>query len=92
MPIRKGSILIWDGRMAHGNFPNSSDKPRLLQYIKYNAVGQNISSNVCSLMTSSEEELEVLKKIGITELGKKLFGLEKWFPEQVIKENNVGDN
>lgn len=38
MPIRKGSLLIWDGRLAHGNFPNSSDKPRVLQYIKYNAV------------------------------------------------------
>jgi hypothetical protein len=37
--IRAGSLAIWDGRMAHGNFPNSSpDKPRMVQYVKYNAV------------------------------------------------------
>ena len=33
--------------MAHGNFPNSSEKKaRFVQYIKYNAVGDGIVSQV----------------------------------------------
>ena len=86
MPIRKGSLLICDGRLAHGNFPNSSEKPSVLQYVKYNAVGPKISSNVCSLTSSLEEYSEIIRKVGVTELGEKLFGMKKWFTEQVLKE------
>lgn len=86
IPIRKGSLLIWDGRLAHGNFPNNSEKPRLVQYIKFNAVGPHIQSNVFSIFSSQsyEEELNLVKSAGISELGKKLFGMEKWWPEQIL--------
>jgi len=34
VPIRKGSILIWNSCLPHGTFPNDSDKFRMIQYIK----------------------------------------------------------
>ncbi len=34
-PIRKGSLLVWNCRLPHNNFPNNSDKPRMVQYIRY---------------------------------------------------------
>ena len=46
IPIRKGCLLIWDGRLAHANFPNQSEDPRLVQYVKWNAVDKGINSAV----------------------------------------------
>jgi hypothetical protein len=33
IPLRAGSLLIWDSRVSHGNFPNRSSSPRIVQYI-----------------------------------------------------------
>lgn len=85
IPIKKGSLLIWDGRLAHGNFPNNSEKPRLVQYVKYNAIGKGIKSNVKTYSTVFwEEAKEAIKKVELTQLGEKLFGYKKWYPEQEI--------
>lgn len=91
IPIRKGSLLIWDGRLAHGNFPNNSEKPRLVQYLKYNAVGKNILSNVDSATTRfCEQEMEMINKVEVSVLGKKLFGLENWYAsEENIKKCTI---
>lgn len=62
--------------MAHANFPNTGDKPRFVQYIKLNAVGPNILSNVEPYDFAN---LNIPKEFKPSELGKKLFGLEKWF-------------
>jgi len=34
-PIRAGSLLIWDSRLPHNNYPNDSERPRIVQYIHY---------------------------------------------------------
>eukprot|EP01112_Ceratiomyxa_fruticulosa_P006616 TRINITY_DN1744_c0_g1_i3.p1 TRINITY_DN1744_c0_g1~~TRINITY_DN1744_c0_g1_i3.p1 ORF type:complete len:433 (+),score=84.78 TRINITY_DN1744_c0_g1_i3:217-1515(+) len=34
LPIRKGSILIWDSRICHGSYPNDSSNFRCVQYLK----------------------------------------------------------
>eukprot|EP00761_Pharyngomonas_kirbyi_P000218 gb/GECH01000218.1/.p1 GENE.gb/GECH01000218.1/~~gb/GECH01000218.1/.p1 ORF type:complete len:394 (+),score=114.50 gb/GECH01000218.1/:1-1182(+) len=34
MPIRAGSLLIWNSGLPHGNFPNESESGRMIQYIK----------------------------------------------------------
>ena len=75
IPIRKGCLLIWDGRLAHGNFPNEAEEPRLVQYVKLNAVDKGIESLVESQGILLKENLI---KVGLSELGRKLFGLEKW--------------
>ncbi|CAF0939791.1 unnamed protein product [Adineta steineri] len=33
MPIRKGSLLVWDSRLPHGNYPNNSSSMRIVQYL-----------------------------------------------------------
>jgi len=35
--LRKGSFLIWDSRICHGNYPNESNGFRVVQYITYHA-------------------------------------------------------
>ena len=32
---RKGSLLIWNAKLPHSNFPNNSNIPRMVQFIKY---------------------------------------------------------
>lgn len=34
VPVPQGSIIIWNQKMAHGTRPNSSDRPRAIQFIK----------------------------------------------------------
>ncbi|CAF5182233.1 unnamed protein product, partial [Rotaria sp. Silwood1] len=33
MPIREGSLLVWDTRLPHGNYPNNSNQMRIIQYL-----------------------------------------------------------
>lgn len=33
VPMRAGDLLIWDSRLAHGVSPNTSNKPRMAQYL-----------------------------------------------------------
>ena len=33
MPMRKGSLLVWDSQLPHGNFPNDSSHMRIVQYL-----------------------------------------------------------
>jgi hypothetical protein len=81
IPIRKKSLLIWDGRLAHANFPNDSTKPRLVQYAKLNAVDEDIKSNVVSLVESfDEEELkEYFQNLNLSDRQKQIAGLKPWF-------------
>jgi hypothetical protein len=34
MPLRRGSLLIWDSALPHGNYPNNSAEFRVVQYIR----------------------------------------------------------
>ncbi len=38
VPLRAGEIVIWRSTMLHGNGRNSSDRPRLAQYVSMNPV------------------------------------------------------
>jgi ectoine hydroxylase-related dioxygenase (phytanoyl-CoA dioxygenase family) len=31
MPIRKGSLLVWNSRLPHRNYPNHSNRMRIIQ-------------------------------------------------------------
>ncbi len=33
MPIRKGSLLVWNSCLPHGNYPNNSNRMRIIQYL-----------------------------------------------------------
>eukprot|EP01113_Clastostelium_recurvatum_P020196 TRINITY_DN2399_c0_g1_i3.p1 TRINITY_DN2399_c0_g1~~TRINITY_DN2399_c0_g1_i3.p1 ORF type:complete len:457 (+),score=84.76 TRINITY_DN2399_c0_g1_i3:94-1464(+) len=74
MPIRKGSLLIWDSRMPHGSFPNDSERFRVVQYMKM-ADAQDpafLPWAVDGILPSQDEGFT------LSNLGAKLFGLEKW--------------
>jgi len=73
MPIRKGSILIWDSKLPHGTFPNDSEKYRMIQYLKmfptsFKAIKPWIK----------REFLPPNDQFQLSELGNKLFGYEEW--------------
>lgn len=65
--------------MAHGNFPNSSkNQARFVQYIKYNAVDEGVTSQIVSQLQMCPELEKALEGQEFSEEGKKLFGFEKW--------------
>lgn len=67
VPIRKGSLLVWDSSLPHGTFPNNSDKFRMIQYIK---MADRADPSIEPLFN-----LELLPEdFVLTPLGKKLMG------------------
>ena len=45
IPMRSGSILLWNQSLAHGTQPNSSTNPRLAQFCKFFVRGKNNDNN-----------------------------------------------
>jgi len=80
VPVRAGSLVIWDSRLPHCNFPNDSDKFRYVQYVKMFPKRKNAPTfNQCREMFIKE----MLGKSNFqpSELGNKLFGLQEWSEE-----------
>eukprot|EP01091_Cochliopodium_minus_P006810 TRINITY_DN16789_c0_g1_i1.p1 TRINITY_DN16789_c0_g1~~TRINITY_DN16789_c0_g1_i1.p1 ORF type:complete len:430 (+),score=124.27 TRINITY_DN16789_c0_g1_i1:175-1464(+) len=71
MPIRKGSLLIWNTKLPHGNFPNSSNKPRMIQYIKMR------SSKDPSILPFCDSSY-LPEGLELDDREKKLLGIEKY--------------
>lgn len=90
VPMKAGSLLIWNSQLPHGsfldelqltlsgNFPNSSDKFRMVQYIKmiradepreFLPVGHSTNFDSTELFPDDWRP---------SETGRKLFGIEKW--------------
>jgi ectoine hydroxylase-related dioxygenase (phytanoyl-CoA dioxygenase family) len=81
IPVRAGSLVIWDSRLAHCNYPNNSDKFRYVQYIKmFPSQSSKKMPNFCKNRRLLVQELlsEMDTPFEPSELGKKLFGLEEW--------------
>ncbi len=79
VPMKAGSLLVWNSQLPHGNFPNTSEADfRMVQYLKMIPVSEPrefrpaIPSTDFSLKEWFPPEFEP------SELGKKLFGLEDW--------------
>jgi len=80
IPMRAGSLLIFNSQLPHGNFPNVSDSFRMVQYVK---------------MLSADDPREFLPTFSYSKftadewlggyqpspLGRKLFGIDKWTDE-----------
>jgi len=79
IPMRKGSLLIWDSRLPHGNFPNNNHQIRAVQYItffpsqeeKEEEVNKRLGSFYVRLNTSENQ-------VKLTELGEKILGSRKF--------------
>jgi hypothetical protein len=72
MPIRKGSLLVWDSRLPHGNYPNNSNRMRIIQYLHMAPV----TDEAFRPYPLSREDLP--ETFRLTELGEKLYGFKSW--------------
>jgi ectoine hydroxylase-related dioxygenase (phytanoyl-CoA dioxygenase family) len=86
IPAKKGDLIVWRRELAHGNGHNTSNRPRLAQYINlYPARGDDLAKLGPQITLHPERRFERLRsfenqeeKIELTELGKKLLGIELW--------------
>ncbi len=81
VPMRKGSLLIWNSMLPHGNFPNQSQSEfRMVQYIKMIPSEKSLNLefepaiSACSFTKSDwfPEDYQ------LSSLGKCLYGLQDW--------------
>jgi hypothetical protein len=80
LPIRKGSILIWNSMLPHGTHPNDSDKFRLIQYLKMAPASDPAITPAMKTKDVYPSHSLTLPKVNfeLTDLGKKLLGLRSW--------------
>ncbi|UJR38237.1 hypothetical protein I4U23_030910 [Adineta vaga] len=72
MPIRKGSLLIWDSRLPHGNFPNNSNRMRIVQYLHMAPVADE------AIRSYPLTKKDLPLTFHLTDLGEKLYGFKSW--------------
>jgi len=74
--MRAGSLLMWDSRTPHGNYPNESSNFRIVQYTGMFPVPQNKD-----LQDMRRELLSCYVRdsnVNLTELGKKIAGISDY--------------
>jgi len=71
---RAGSLIVWSGELPHCNYPNESRNFRINQYVKMIPAQENGKN--ADLRRECVKSFT--KDIEVTELGKKLLGLENW--------------
>lgn len=72
MPIRKGSLLVWDSRLPHGNFPNNSNQMRIVQYLHMAPIADQ------ALRPYPITKDDLPHQFHLSELGSKLYGFHPW--------------
>jgi len=95
--MRKGSILMWDSRTPHGNYPNESNGFRIVQYTGMFPVPY-YEPNFSQILASRKADMEQLFKysttgpIKLTPLGKKGLGIEDYNDEEKSKSWIIADS
>ncbi|MEE2659563.1 MAG: phytanoyl-CoA dioxygenase family protein [Candidatus Latescibacterota bacterium] len=92
IPGKAGDLLIWHRLLAHGNGHNGSDRPRLAQYISMSPAPKNATEHAHDRVEAWRQrrpttgwpgdprnwEHKHQQTAELTELGRKLLGLENW--------------
>lgn len=105
VPMRKGSVLVWNsmvrcylqhicnGQLPHGNYPNESEKFRMVQYIKMTHADKEgqfhpvfwvlkcnkyLYIDVSFQLNQWKTEDWFPEGFELTSLAKKLYGIEPW--------------
>eukprot|EP01004_Peranema_trichophorum_P004530 NODE_3447_length_1349_cov_23.266721_g3009_i0.p1 GENE.NODE_3447_length_1349_cov_23.266721_g3009_i0~~NODE_3447_length_1349_cov_23.266721_g3009_i0.p1 ORF type:complete len:386 (+),score=81.51 NODE_3447_length_1349_cov_23.266721_g3009_i0:57-1160(+) len=92
VPVRAGSLVIWDSRLPHGNFPNNCDKFRIVQYVRMLKASDPAVRPRIQAGALKQEEFTTIDQLGLgpispddmpsefeyTELGRKLYGIDPW--------------
>eukprot|EP00928_Gymnodinium_smaydae_P039643 TRINITY_DN27037_c0_g1_i1.p1 TRINITY_DN27037_c0_g1~~TRINITY_DN27037_c0_g1_i1.p1 ORF type:complete len:409 (-),score=47.01 TRINITY_DN27037_c0_g1_i1:536-1735(-) len=73
VPLRKGSLLVWNSLLFHGNRPNNSSRFRVVQYLRMFPADMPYQP----LLGESDRHL-LPETFVVSPLGEKLFGFAKW--------------
>jgi hypothetical protein len=80
VPMRAGSLLVWDSQLPHGNFPNQGKDFRMVQYIKMIPVDD--AREFLPILGVDDDRLKEQKWFPPgyepSALGRKLFGMDPW--------------
>jgi len=97
--MEAGSLLIWDSRLPHQNFPNEDNTWRMVQYITYSPyVHEEAKKKQRYLKNQISTGLVDAAFVKLfTELGRKIVGLDLWKEDegaQKIEQNilELSDN
>jgi len=94
--MRKGSILMWDSRTPHGNWPNQSNGFRIVQYTGMFPVPYYEPTPERILASRQADIKQILKyskaPVTITDLGKKITGLENYPKEEQSQTVIIADS
>jgi len=88
--MRKGSILLWDSRTPHGNYPNESSGWRIVQYTGMFPVPY-FEPNAAQILETRKTNINQMFKYSkkpvpqLTPLGKKILGIDKYSDEEKSK-------
>jgi hypothetical protein len=109
--LQKGSFLVWDSRLPHGiyfcskssfnqfylgNFPNESDRFRIVQYISFEPAKEDDQNELTNridafhmrtLSSKVDEQLAGFPESQLTELGEKILGLRNWKTNERVKSS-----
>lgn len=73
-----GSVVIWDSRLPHGNWPNDSDAFRMVFYLTYfPALSENPEH-----VSMRQSLVSCMEDVERTDLGRWVSGLER-YPEHL---------
>jgi len=78
IPMRAGSLLIWNSQLPHGNFPNKSFQFRMVQYIKMVPAEDTKDFQPVIKTVKIPEKDFFPENFAPSPLGRKLFGLDSW--------------
>ena len=95
VPAKAGSLLIWHRALPHGNGRNTSDKPRLAQYMNFYPVPEPMDEARRKERITLWRERRALGRAAwpgdprgweaenygpaeLTDIGRKLLGLDLW--------------
>ncbi|KAH9158296.1 hypothetical protein LEN26_003064, partial [Aphanomyces euteiches] len=85
VPMKAGSLLIWNSQLPHGNFPNDGYDFRMVQYLKMIPVKDREFLPAMKLEKFDKSEW-FPAEYSPSALGKMLFGMEDW-PSSGQEEN-----
>ena len=89
MPAQTGDLILWDSRLAHGNSKNTSSRPRIAFYIMMGPADDGLRHIAVESWRTGRcvpwwrnrcgyDRVERWPPAILTELGRRLLGLDKW--------------
>jgi len=84
IPMKAGSLLVWNSQLPHGNFPNTGEHFRMVQYIKMIPVDDPREFIPATHTEKHGKDEYFPEGFEPSELGRKLFGLDPYAELQTL--------